>query len=155
MGGHSSETSWFRAKTDTLLRDVVLLQRSAATLQWALPDQQMDNHGPAAREFHTLTALATDHRLLLFGGGCLEEGGFGGVENSILCFTHVFQCPSRWKHMYAMQYLPIKPRWQWQANIWGCVVASRGTLCAGHSSPAECLALVRLWPRFAGPCNQQ
>lgn len=69
MGGHTSEISWFRAKTDTLLRDVALLERSAATLQWALPDTATDKQGPAAREFHTLTALATNHRLLLFGGG--------------------------------------------------------------------------------------
>lgn len=72
MGGHSSDSSWFRAKTDTLLGDVVLLQRGAALLQWTMPEASprgAATPSPSPREFHTLTPSTTDGRLLLFGGG--------------------------------------------------------------------------------------
>lgn len=72
MGGHSSDSSWFRAKTETLLGDVVILQRGAALLQWTLPDASprgaVGLQGPSPREFHTLTPTTTDGRMLLFGG---------------------------------------------------------------------------------------
>lgn len=103
MGGHTATVGWLRSRTDTFHADVHLLEAvppaatapgSAGSLRWlalepaAAPPAPAGPDGgaaaaaaaargaaPAAREYHTLTALA-DGRLLMFGGACVSAIGF-------------------------------------------------------------------------------